>query len=111
MAPLVVLAGPRGMSSSLACLSSIALATCSLTLCRLSTFENADASIIVSSFVSDPSLVVSASKSDCACVSWNFSERSYTSFSDWKNSVPVVSLTMLKNSARIRSSDSCSTWW
>ena len=56
MAPLVVLAGPRGMSSSLAWRSSIALATCSLTLCRLSTFENADASIIVSSFVSDPSL-------------------------------------------------------
>ena len=82
MAPLVVFAGPRGMSSRRAWRSSIALATCSETLCRLRMFENADASIMLSSLSRLPSSSASALKSASLWLSWNFSESSYTATSD-----------------------------
>ena len=82
MAPFVVFAGPRGMSSRRAWRSSMALATCSLTLWRLRTFENAEASIMLSSFVSVSSFALRLAKSASDCVSWNFSLSSYTAVSD-----------------------------
>ena len=68
-------------------------------------FENADASIMLSSLSRLPSLSASALKSASLWLSWNFSELVHGDQRLVK-SVPVVSLTMLKNSVRSRSSDS-----
>ena len=73
IAPFVVFAGPRGMSSRRACRSSIAAATCSLTLCRLRTLLKALASMTVSSSLREPSFVVSAAKSAGSLLLWNCS--------------------------------------
>ena len=109
MAPFVVLAGPRGISCKRLCLSSIAFATCSEMLCRLSKFEYADANCKDSSISNPSRKSFIASKSFASCDVSNFSLDSYTAINLFRKFSPAVSRTTLKNIVRSNSSHSSMT--
>ena len=106
IAPLVVFAGPLGISSNRACLSSILVATCSEMLCKFNKFEYAEDNINVSSNFNASKVFFNLSKSSEECDSLNVSEILYTSIILFNISSPAVSFTMEKNISLMSSSDS-----